>query len=532
MSTRKTTLFYALLIAVASLAVGMVIASRLDLTPTSSAQTIAVPPMNSTPVSGPLSADTFRNIAKAVTPSVVNIRTEMKTKTQDLSDFFSGGGGGTPPDDLFQRFFGQPGERDRDNQQDDQPRGNNRRRPREQTTRAAGTGFIISKDGLILTNNHVVEDATKIEVALYAEDSDVSYQAKLIGRDQLTDSALIQLVEKPNHPLPEAKFGDSAQVAAGDWVMAIGNPFGYAHTVTVGVISATERSFPVTNGRNNDMLQTDAAINPGNSGGPLLNLRGEVIGINTAIITNARSEGNIGIGFAVPSNTVRDLLPQLHTGKVIRGRIGVSVLAVPREGFEDFGLKTRMGAVVAQVSAGGAAAKAGVEPGDVIIQFNGRPIKNNDELVRMVVATKPGTNVPVKVLRNKQEKTLTLTVDELDLDAEQNPTTRRSPQNDQDPPEEHGAGGFGLTLENVTPQLARRLRLPSGHTGAVVSDVDPDGPSAAFLRQGDVILSVNSRPVPTAADAARELGTIEAGHIAQMRVWRGDGEVFVPVRKE
>ena len=533
MSTRKTTFFYALLIAVASLAVGMVIASRLDLTPPSSAQTIAVPPIaNSSPISGPLQADTFRNIAKAVTPSVVNIRTEMKAKAQDLTDFFGGSGGGAPSDDLFHRFFGAPpGGADQDDDQQPQGRGNNRRRQREQTTRAAGTGFIISKDGLILTNNHVVEDATKIEVALYAEDSEISYRAKVIGRDQLTDSALIQLIDKPNHSLPEAKFGDSSQVAAGDWVMAIGNPFGYAHTVTVGVISATERSFPVTNGRNNDMLQTDAAINPGNSGGPLLNLRGEVIGINTAIITNARSEGNIGIGFAVPSNTVRDLLPQLNTGKVIRGRIGVSVLAVPREGFEDFGLKTRMGAVVAQVSPGGAALKAGMEPGDVIIQFNGRPIKNNDELVRMVVATKPGTSVPVKVLRNKVEKTLTVTVDELDLDAEQN-TARRAPQSDPQAPEEHGAGGFGLTLENATPQLSRRLRLPSGQSGAVVSDVDPDGPSAALLRQGDVILSVNSKAVSTAAEAARELQNIEAGHIAQMRVWRGDGEVFVPVKKE
>jgi serine protease Do len=529
MSTRKTTLFYALLIAVASLAVGMVIASRLDLTPPSSAQTIAVPAMNSSPITGPLTADTFRNIAKAVTPSVVNIRTEMKAKAQDLTDFF-GGGGGAPSDDLFHRFFGTPpGGGDQDDQA--QGRGNNRRRQREQTTKAAGTGFIISKDGLILTNNHVVEDATKIEVALYADDSEVSYTAKVIGRDQLTDSALIQLVDKPNHPLPEAKFGDSSQVAAGDWVMAIGNPFGYAHTVTVGVISATERSFPVTNGRNNDMLQTDAAINPGNSGGPLLNLRGEVIGINTAIITNSRSEGNIGIGFAVPSNTVRELLPQLNTGKVIRGRIGVSVLAVPREGFEDFGLKTRMGAVVAQVSPGGAAAKAGMEPGDVIVQFNGRPIKNNDELVRMVVSTKPGTSVGVKVLRNKQEKTLSVIVDELDLDAEQN-TARRTPQNDQQAPEEHGAGGFGLTLENATPQLSRRLRLPSGQSGAVVNDVDPDGPSAALLRQGDVILSVNSKAVSSAAEAARELQKIEARHIAQLRVWRGDGEVFVPVRKE
>ena len=532
MSTRKTTLFYALLISVASLAVGMVIASRLDLTPASSAQTIAVPSMNSAPVTGPLNADTFRNIAKAVTPSVVNIRTEMKAKAQDLTDFF-GGSGGAPNDDLFHRFFGTPpGGGDQQDDQQPQGRGNNRKRQREQTTRAAGTGFIISKDGLILTNNHVVEDATKIEVALYAEDSEISYRAKVIGRDQLTDSALIQLVDKPNHPLPEAKFGDSSQVAAGDWVMAIGNPFGYAHTVTVGVISATERSFPVTNGRNNDMLQTDAAINPGNSGGPLLNLRGEVIGINTAIITNARSEGNIGIGFAVPSNTVRDLLPQLNTGKVIRGRIGVSVLAVPREGFEDFGLKTRMGAVVAQVLPGGAAMKAGVEPGDVIVQFNGRPIKNNDELVRMVVATKPGTSVAVKVLRNKVEKTLNVTVDELDLEAEQQNPTRRSPHDDQPPPEEHGAGGFGLTLENVTPQVSRRLRLPSGQTGAVVNDVDPDGPSAALLRQFDVILSVNGKPVANAADAARELQKIEAGHIAQMRVWRGDGEIFVPVRKE
>src|SRR3954454_1581581 len=382
MSTRKTTLFYALLLMVASLFVGMVIASRLDLAPRSSAQTLAVPSVNSAPVTGPLDAQTFRNVAKLATPIVVNIRTEMKAKANDLTDFFGGGGGGSTPDDLFHRFFGPGGsdqQEDQNSQAPGQGRGNNRRRQREQTTRAAGTGFIISKDGFILTNNHVVEDATKIEVVLYGDDADVSYQAKVIGRDPLTDSALIQLVEKPNHALAEAKFGDSSQVEAGDWVMAIGNPFGYDHTVTVGVISATSRAFRVTDGRSNDMLQTDAAINPGNSGGPLLNLRGEVIGINTAIITNARNEGNIGIGFAVPSNTVRDLLPQLHTGKVIRGRIGVSVLQVPREGFEDFGLKSRAGAIVSQVSPNGAAQKAGVEPGDVIVQFNGRPVKNSDE---------------------------------------------------------------------------------------------------------------------------------------------------------
>jgi serine protease Do len=531
MSTRKTTAFYAVLLVVASLFVGMVIASRFDLTPASSAQSIGVPPMNSAPLTGAIDASTFRNIAKAATPMVVNIRTEMKAKGQDLTDFF---GGGSQPDDLFHRFFGNPGQQD-DDQQAPAPRGRGnggRKAPREQTTRAAGTGFIISKEGYILTNNHVVEDATKIEVSLYADEADVSYKAKVIGRDALTDSALIQLIDKPNHALPEAKFGDSSHVEAGDWVMAIGNPFGYEHTVTVGVISATSRAFRVTTGRSNDMLQTDAAINPGNSGGPLLNVRGEVIGMNTAIITNARSEGNIGIGFAVPSNTVRDLLPQLHTGKVIRGRIGVSVLAVPREGFEDFGLTKRMGAIVAEVTPGGAALKAGIEPGDVIVQYNGRPVGNNDELVKMVVATKPGTSVQVKVLRNKVEKTLNVVVDELDLDAEQNLSRRTQPNDAPAAPEQQGTGSFGLTLEPVTPQMARRLRLPSGRSGAVVTEVDPDGASAGALAQGDVILSVNGKETTNAVDAARELAKIPVGRLAQMRVWRGDKEIFVPVKKE
>ncbi len=525
MSTRKTTLFYFLLTIVASLAVGMVIASRLDLAPTSSAQTVAAPAMNSAPVTGALNADTFRNIAKSVTPSVVNVRTEMKTRTQDLTDFF---GGGTP-DDLFHRFFG-PGGGGQDDQAPGQ--GGGRRRPREQTTQAAGTGFIISKDGLILTNNHVVEDATKIQVAFYGEDNDAYYNAKLIGRDPLTDSALIQLLEKPSHALPETKFGDSEQIAPGDWVMAIGNPFGYRHTVTVGVVSATGRAFPVARGRNNDMIQTDAAINPGNSGGPLLNMRGEVIGVNTAIITNARTEGNIGIGFAVPINTIRDLLPQLHTGKIVRGRIGVLVAEVPREGYEDFGLKSRAGAVVSQVTPGGAAAKSGMEPGDVITQFNGRPVSKSDDLVKMVVATKPGTSVPIKVLRNKQEKTLNVTIEELDLEAEQN-QGRARPNSDQEPPEQqHTTGSFGLTLDNLTPQLARRLRVPSGQSGAVISDVDADGPAAGLLRGGDVILSVNGRAVSNAAEAAAELRKVQSGHLAQLRVWRGDQEVFVPVKKE
>jgi len=530
LSLPKLTLFYLPLIVIASVAVGMVIASRLDLSPVSAAQTITVPPMNSAPLTGPLSADTFRNIAKSQAPMVVNIRTEMKAKAQDLEDLFGGGGGA--PDDFLRRFFGGPGGQGQapgGGDDNGQAGGNNRRRQRDPVTRAAGTGFIISKEGFILTNNHVVEDAIKIEVYLYADD-ETSYSAKVIGRDALTDSALIQLIDKPSTPLPEAKFGDSSQMAPGDWVMAIGNPFSLAHTVSVGVISATKRPFQVTDGRSNEMLQTDAAINPGNSGGPLLNLRGEVIGINTAIISNGRSEGNIGIGFAVPINTVRDLLPQLREGKVIRGRIGVTVLAVPREGYDDFGLKSRTGAIVGSVLSGGAAQKGGVEPGDVITEYNGRTVTNRDELVKMVIATKPGTSVPLKLLRNKQERTLHVTVDQLDLDAEQ---TQRSTRSENSPtPETTQGGGFGLTLGSVTPQIARRLQLPSGQTGALVTDVDPDGPAAGLLRAGDIVLSVNRKTVSNATDAARELQAVASGRIAQILVWRGDGQVFVTVKKE
>jgi len=532
-SLPRLTLFYLPLIVLASVAVGMVIASRLDLSPVSSAQTIAVPPMNSAPLTGPLSADTFRNIAKAQSPMVVNIRTEMKAKAQDLEGLFGGGGG----DDFFRRFFGGPGGGQGQGQgqgqggNDDNP-GAQKRRQREPIARAAGTGFIISKDGFILTNNHVVEDAIKIEVGLYLDDEN-TYSAKVIGRDALTDSALIQLTEKPSTPLPEAKFGDSSQMQPGDWVMAIGNPFSLAHTVSVGVISATKRPFQVTDGRSNEMLQTDAAINPGNSGGPLLNVRGEVIGMNTAIISNGQSEGNIGIGFAVPINTVRDLLPQLREGKVIRGRIGINVQAVPREGFEDFGLKSRTGAVVASVLPNSAAQKAGLEPGDVVIEYNGRAVPNRDELVKMVVATKPGTSVPVKIFRNRQEKTLTVTVEQLDLDAEQQSLqTRRNNSSPNDSSETQGSG-FGLTLSNLSSQVARRLQLPAGRTGALISDVDPDGPAAqSGLRAGDVILSVNRKPVSNAVDAARELQAVPSGRIAQILLWRGDAEIFVTVKKD
>jgi serine protease Do len=524
MSTRKTTIVYAVLIAFAA---GMVIASQLDLTPQSSAQVLAVPAMNSAPVTGALDAQTFRNVAKAQSPMVVNIKTVMPQRSRELSDLF-GGGGGQSPDDLLERFFGQPRDPRRGPQA---PQGPPRRAPR---TEAAGTGFIISRDGLILTNNHVVEDATKITVSLFGEDNDQEYEAKLVGRDQLTDSALIQMIQKPNHALPEAKFGDSSQMAAGDWVMAIGNPFNQGWTVTVGVISATERDFPVTDQRRAEMIQTDAAINPGNSGGPLLNLRGEVIGMNSAIFTNG--QGNIGIGFAVPINTVRELLPQLHTGKVTRGRLGVSIESVPIDGYQDFGLKTRTGAYVGSVQPGSAADKGGMRAGDVILEFNGRVVPNSSDLVKMVTATKPGTSVPVKVLRQDgnqyRERTLTVVVDQLDLEAEQQGGRGGRPNAPDQTPDQQGDESFGLTLRTVTPEVARQLQLRSGQRGAAVTDVDPNGPAARRLLEGDVILSINGVPIETAADAGRELQRIEAGRNARILLWRNGAELFVIIRRE
>ncbi len=514
MSTGKTTLFYSFLIMVASLAVGMVIASRLDLTPASSAQsTVAAPPMNSAPLSGPVDASTFRNIAKAMSPAVVNIRSTSKQRAQEMTEFFGGN------DDLLERFFGGQG-RQRPQQ-----------RPREQETQAAGTGFVINKTlGYILTNNHVVVDATKVEVNFLGEDNDVYHEARIVGRDPLTDSALIQLVD-PKKDLIEVKFGDSSQMQPGDWVMAIGNPFGLAHTVSVGVISATARSFPIAEQRFADVLQTDAAINPGNSGGPLLNARGEVVGINTAIYTDSRQQGNIGIGFAIPINSVRELIPQLQTGRVSRGVIGVSVTPVPADALAEFGLKERRGALVGTVARGRPAAKAGIEPGDIILEFNGKPVKNRDELVATVVATKPGSTVPVKILRDKAEKTLSITVEELDLEEENN---RAEPQRTSNEPDEEPSQGFGITLSALNAETARRLRLPADTQGVLISDVEQGSPAfRAGIARGDVITRINRQPVRTPQEAARALGQVASGGTAFLLVVRAGGqEQFFTVRKE
>jgi serine protease Do len=523
MPTRKTTLFYIVLIAVASAAVGMVIASQWGLPQASSAQSVSVPSSNSAPFSGTIDATTFRNIAKNQAPAVVNIRTKSRVR-RDLTDF-SGG------DDFLRRFFGQP----------PQNRGRGRS-PREEedppTEQGAGTGFIIDKAGFILTNNHVVEDAEEIQVGLYganmANPNEHLYAAKVIGRDVLTDSALIQLTEMPSAPLQEAKFGDSDQMQPGDWVMAIGNPFNLNHTVTVGVVSALGRPLGGILGRPQSMIQTDAAINPGNSGGPLLNVRGEVVGMNTAIFTDQRS-ANIGIGFATPINTIRDLLPQLRTGKVTRGVLSVRLepFGLTKEMAQGLGLPNTSGVLLSAIDPGGPGDKAGLKAGDVIVEFNGRPVKDNDSLVAMVVATKPGTTVPVTIVRSKERKSVNVTLGELNLDEEQNRSSGRTNTD----PSEPTSTGFGMDIDPITPDIARELELPRNQGGAIVSRVTRNSPAAnAGVLPNDVILEVNRTPVTSVSQITRELQRTEAGSVVFLLVWRvnsaGVGQqTFLSLRK-
>ena len=498
MSTRRTTLFSGVTIAVASMVIGMVLASRFELTPASSAQAVQIPPANSAPITGDIGATTFRDIAAAQTGMVVNIRTRSRRQNSDLNDFFGG--------DLFDRFFGQP-----------------RRPPRqpEETVPSAGTGFVIDASGLILTNNHVVENATSIQVDFFGDDEDDLYEARVLGRDAMTDSALLELVDRPDWELPVASFGDSSQMAAGDWVMAIGNPFGLGHTVTVGVISAVGRPFRPVRGRYLDMLQTDAAINPGNSGGPLLNVRGEVVGINTAIISDRMA--NAGVGFAVPINTVRELLDELRGGRVTRGVIGIGIANVEPDDYAVLGLSETGGVAVNTVAADGPADQADMRPGDVVVAFDGEPVSRTEELQSRVVATRPGTTVPIDIVRDGEPLTLNVTIGELDEDARIAGVAEA----------EETSEGFGISLQDLTPQLARRLRVPADTAGAVVTDVARGGNAAeGGLQPGDVILSVNRVEVASAREATDELNAIESGRRAFLLVQRRDARVFLQVEKD
>ncbi len=503
MSTKRSALFYAVLVGMGGLVAGLVIASRFDLAPASFAGSVNVPATNSEP----LDAGTFRRIAEDAGPAVVSIRTEVTQRRQggSLREMFPG----------FPGFGG------------DDP-------PEEQFVQGAGSGFIIDKAGYILTNRHVIADADKIEV--YLDDMDVTLNlpgltAEVVGQDELTDTALLRLTSPPDRALTEMKFGDSDQLAPGDWVMAIGNPFSLSNTVTVGVVSASGREQSLaTLGRTEALIQTDAAINHGNSGGPLLNIRGEVVGINTMIVSN-QAGGNLGIGFAVPINTVRDILPSLREGKVVRGRIAVQVDRRPitEELAADMGLP-RAGGVLVSLVDEGPAKDAGIRVGDVITEYDGEPVNASGELVERVMATAPGTRVPVRLYRDKKPMTVTVTVAELDLQAEQAATVARG--GTSRPERAPIETGFGMEIEDLTPEIARQLSVPSGRGGAVISRVEPRGAAGqAGLTRGDVILSVNGQATTTLDEVGEALGAVDAGRTARVIVWRQGREVLFLVSK-
>jgi serine protease Do len=517
MSNRKSSVFYGILIAFACTAMGMVIASKFGLTPASSAGPLNIPVTNSAPIAGAIDATTFRNIAKAENSGVVSITAWSSRRQPDVSELF--------------QFPGLQ-------QQAPRRRG---QQPRE--VAAGGSGFIIDKaNGYILTNNHVVDGATDIRVKFFDSDPlDLEgTPAKLIGRDVLTDSALIQLTDKAPASVTQMKFGDSKQLEPGDWVMAIGNPFSYSNTVTVGVVSAVSRVNQQLNpvpGRDLEYIQTDAAINHGNSGGPLLNIRGEVVGINTAIISDGESGGNLGIGFAVPINTVRDILPSLKDGKVSRGRIGVQVdkKRIDERDYKDLGLTSAAGATISLVTPGGPAAKAGMKAADIVTEFNGKPVKDSNALVDMVVHTTPGTTVPIKIVRNGKAQSLNITIEELNVEDEVGqPRATQEEQPDAAP--EPKETGFGMTVEPLTPQITRRLGVPSGQGGAIVADLDQRGAAAlGGMAPTDVILAVNGVAMTSTDQVLKALEAIPSGKIARILVWRtiqGRGEQLVTLRKK
>jgi serine protease Do len=446
--------------------------------------------------SGGLTLDTFREIAREVDPGVVNINTTQEIRDRQggdaLRDFFG--------DELMERFFGDP-------------RGDRRQRPQTNL----GSGFVIDQDGYILTNRHVVENADTISVTMNGR----NYDAELVGRDARTDVALLK-IDPDGAPLTPLRLGDSDETEVAEWVMAIGNPFGLGgNSVTVGVVSFKGRALTLgTRGTSVDMIQTDASINPGNSGGPLLNARGEVIGINTLIITRGVPQ-SAGVGFAVPINVARDILDQLReSGRVVRGWLGVQILSLTEDMAKSYGLDEPRGAAIVDVTPGSPADEAGLEPDDVVIRVDGREVESNGDLSSYVASRPPGAEVKLRVLRQRREKDVTVTLGTFpDEDFEQ--TADQAPRGEQ----------LGMTLQDLTPDLAQRLEMGSRTQGAIVLEVTPGEPAdEAGLRRGDVIVSVNGRSVAGVAELESEIERLRSEGLARLRVWRGTGYLFVILR--
>jgi serine protease Do len=443
----------------------------------------------------------FAPVVKKAAPSVVNIySTTIVHMRQRYGNPFSN-------DPFFRQFFG-----------DQFGPGGSREITRRQES--LGSGVIISPDGYILTANHVVQGASEIRVKIAGDDK--KYTAKVVGTDPSTDVAVLKI---DANDLPAITLGDSSQLEVGDIVLAVGNPFGVGQTVTMGIVSGLSRHFSNQLGGDElqhyqDFIQTDAAINPGNSGGALVDAEGRLVGINTFILSS--SYGNEGIGFAVPINLARGVMEQLiHSGKVTRGYLGVSPKDIDAGLAESFGLPDQNGALVDDVYPETPAQKAGIQPGDVVVEFNGNKVTDADNLSLMVSECSPGTEATVKVIRNAHEKTFAVTLSELPAQFAQHENN----QNKNGSQSNSNADALdGVTVSDLDRQARQQLHIPDNVQGALVTDIDSNSNSAqAGLQQGDVIIEINHQPV-TDADEAVKLCTGAKGDRILLRVWRRSGD--------
>jgi len=483
-----------ILIGVATIAfiTGVIVSSSIKITPPLRA--VGEEVVESSEASPIKDSQIFVKLAEQLKPVAVNISTTkiIKKRRSQLihpfgddpfRDFFG--------DDFFDRFFGQTPQRD-------------------YKLRSLGSGFIIDREGYIITNNHVIEGADEIKVRLSDKEE---FDAKIVGRDVKTDVALIKI--DPPKGLPVAQLGDSDKLKVGEWVMAIGNPFGLDQTVTVGIVSAKWRKIGA--GPYEDFIQTDAAINQGNSGGPLFNTRGEVVGVNSAIFST--SGGNIGIGFAIPINLAKNVIKQLkEKGRVVRGWLGVIVQTITPELADSFGLKQRKGALVADIEESGPADKAGIKKGDIIITFDGKEIKEMSELPLTVAQTPVGEQVEVTILRNGETLTKKVKIGELKEDGVYALSDERTKKD------------IGMEVSELTRELIRKYRI-SEIRGVLVTYVESDSPAdLAGIREGDVIIEVNREPVENLDEYYRAIKEAKKDDRILFWIKRGRSSLFVVVQ--
>lgn len=428
-------------------------------------------------------------IAEAVRPAVVNISTlrTVRVPQERFDPFFD--------DPFFRRFFGDefglPGI------------------PRERRAVSLGSGVVVSPDGYILTNNHVIKDATEIRVLLLDNKRKKEFKGRVIGTDPKTDLAVIKIEAKN---LPTIPWGDSDKLKVGEIVLAIGNPYGLNQTVTMGIVSAVGRA-DVGIADYEDFIQTDAAINPGNSGGAMVNTRGELIGINTAIFTV--TGGYQGIGFAIPSNMARAVMDSLiKKGKVIRGWLGVSIQPITPEIASQFNLKDEQGVLVGDVFEGSPAEKAGVMRGDIIIEYGGRSVDEPYSLKNMVANTSPGTEVEMKVIREGRVKGIRVTIGELPVE-----TQALSP--------EYENALKGVSVQDLTPELYRQLNIPLRIKGVVITDIKEWSPARGKLRRGDIIQEINRKKIENVREYERVVSQIKAGASILLGVFRERSSFFI-----